>query len=254
MNNAWRISPHLTPTKPNQTYHPQQHHQQGVLTPSNPPQVITMQHSCYGRACPGGNKGDEEIGGNALIDLPLLGMDLGNYGGGILRLAKMKYEIYRVRANATLPLPFTNPFQYPPIARLHISPLEDPKSAPRLPTRSPDVCIPISSSHTIATNISRIRAGLVAPPPGTANTSIASVRVLLGFACAEAGEEDDEHAEKEEKHGGEDCPHSHGIVGVRARVVSVDVVSDGLWSWLGVVCWRGERGEGKERNGRGGKR
>ena len=55
------------------------------------------------------------------------------------------------------------------------------------------------------------------------------VRVpLFSFACAEASEEDDEHAEEQQDHGRENGPHADGVVCVRAGAVRIDVIHDDL--------------------------
>jgi len=135
--------------------------------------------------------------------------------------------IHRIEAETPRsPCPSLSP--WPPLSRLHISSfLENSKPPSRLSPRSPHIRVPIPASYAIV-NIARIPAVLVAPASATANTAVAGVGVLLGFARSEASEEDDEHAEEEEEHGGENGPHSHRIVGVRARVVGVDVVFDDL--------------------------
>lgn len=124
-------------------------------------------------------------------------------------------EIHGAEAKRHAPHPLHQPLPMLTLSRLPDLPhLENPKSPPRLPPRSPDIRISIPPSHTITIHISRIRAILVASPPVTANTAVASIRILTGFARAEAGEEDDEHAEEQEQHGGEDGPHSGGVVRV----------------------------------------
>ena len=52
--------------------------------------------------------------------------------------------------------------------------------------------------------------------------------ILLRFPRAEAGEQDDEHAQEEQDHGCQAGPHANGVESVGAAAVGVDMVFDDL--------------------------
>lgn len=78
----------------------------------------------------------------------------------------------------------------------------------------------------------------------------ARTRLLL-LPRTEAGEEDDEHAEKQEHHGCKTGPHADRVEGMRAFILLVDVVFDGLLLSMSIAL---PPKRGGEKMGRGGKR
>ena len=84
------------------------------------------------------------------------------------------------------------------------------------------ISIPCAARH--GTIDVRVAAALAA----AARVAVCRGPVLAAAPLAAAGEEDEDHADKQQNHGRERRPHPDAVVGVGAAAVAVDVVFDDL--------------------------